>query len=101
MFEFIAAGESADPLITGFAQLGVAGVLLAMLLMFGKQVLKRESDRADANAAEVARLNASIQKDYIPSLLEGQRALQESNRVLGEVKDSLVELRVTKKRGSQ
>lgn len=89
----LATEGGGDQLLTGFAQLGVAGAILTILLMFGKQVLKRESDRADANAAEVQRLNLSIQEKYIPSLLDSQRALQESNKVLVEVKDSLAALR--------
>lgn len=85
--------DGSDPLLTGLGQLGVAGVVIATFYAFIKQVLARETKRADDNAAEVARLNLSIQEKYIPSLLEGQRALAECNKVLGEVKDSLADLR--------
>lgn len=93
--------DGSDPILTGLGQLGVAGTILGILLMFGRQQLKRESERADANAAEVARLNTSIQEKYIPSLLDSQRALAESNVVLSEVKSSLAELRASAKGPAQ
>lgn len=98
---YFAAEGGTDPLLTGLGQLGVSGAILSLLLVFGKQQIKRESDRADANAAEVQRLNTSIQEKYIPSLLDGQRALAESNKVLGEVKDSLAELRASANKPAQ
>lgn len=93
--------EASDPLLTGLGQLGVAGTILGILLVFGRQVLNRERERADANAAEVARLNLSIQEKYIPSLLDCQRALAESTGVLSEVKTSLAELRAEAKGPAQ
>lgn len=89
----LAASDGGDQLLTGLGQLGVAGAILALLLTFGNQVLKRERDRADANASEVSRLNLSIQEKYIPSMISGQEALSESNKVLYEMKDLVVELR--------
>lgn len=90
---FLAADS--DPIVTGFTQLGVAGTILGLLLAFGRQVLKRESDRADANAAEVARLNLSIQEKYIPSLLAGQQALAEVKVALDDVRQTVADLRAS------
>jgi len=103
MMILAASSDGGDQLLTGLGQLGVAGAILALFLTFGNQVLKRERERADANAAEVNRLNLSIQEKYIPSMISAQEALGESNKVMGEMKDLVDDLRVelkVKKRGA-
>lgn len=90
---FLAA--ETDPILSGFTQLGVAGTILGVLLAFGNRVLKRETERADANAAEVARLNQSIQEKYIPSLLAGQQALSEVKTALDDTRTALNDLRAS------
>ena len=94
----LAASDGGDQLLTGLGQLGVAGAILGLLLTFGNQVLKRERDRADKNEAEINRLNQSIQEKYIPSMIAGQEALSESNKVMSEMKDLVVELRAELRR---
>lgn len=94
----LAASDGGDQLLTGLGQLGVAGAILSLFLVFANQVLKRERERADKNEAEVNRLNLSIQEKYIPSMIDGQEALRESNKVMGEMKDLVAELRAELKR---
>lgn len=72
----LAALVAADELpLSGLGQLGAVGVVLSIFLTFAWVVYKRERDRADANAAEVARLNALIIDRYVPSLERATEAL--------------------------
>jgi hypothetical protein len=68
----LAAG---DPPLTGLAQYGAAGLILTIFLWFGWQVYKRERDRADSNAAEIARLNEKIGTAYMESMNETAKSL--------------------------
>lgn len=66
----------------GLGQLGAVGAVLAIFFWFGYKVYTRETSRADANEAEVKRLNTLIQDRYVPALQSAAEALHESNRIL-------------------
>lgn len=74
--------------LSGLGQLGAVGVILSILFWFSWQVYKRERDRADANAVEVARLNEQMQSKTIPALTEATRALAEANELLIRLSES-------------
>lgn len=77
-----AGGGSADLPLSGFAQYGAAGLLLTVLLWLGWWMLRNEKARADANEAEIKRLNEIIQTKMVPALEAATVAVTESNKEL-------------------
>lgn len=61
---------------------GGLGILLIILLWFARALLVREQNRADANAAEVNRLNALMQEKTIPALISATQAIAASQSLL-------------------
>jgi hypothetical protein len=76
---------SGDIPLSGLPQLGAVGVILTILFWFSWQVYKRERDRADANEAEIRRLNELITSKYAANMADAVR-------VLGEVNDLLIRM---------
>lgn len=68
--------------LSGLAQYGAAGLILSISLWFFWQVYKRERDRADANEAEIKRLNEVIAGKYVPALEASTAAVAEAAREL-------------------
>jgi hypothetical protein len=60
--------------LNGLVQYGVLGVLVIILIPFVKWLIKRETDRADRGEAEVKRLNQVIHETVIPMGKETERA---------------------------
>lgn len=79
---FNTAAEADVMPLTGLGQLGAVGAVLAIFFWFGYKVYSREVARADANEAEIKRLNTIIQDKYVPSLEEASIALRETNDIL-------------------
>ena len=79
---WLAETGSSDIPLSGLGQLGAAGAVLSIALWFFWQVYKRERDRADANEAEIKRLNQVIQDRYVPALEAAATALAESTKEL-------------------
>lgn len=75
------------PPVAALGQYGALGVISMIFLWFGWQVYKRERDRADANAAEVARLNQRIADIYVPNLEKWLIEAGEQRRLLQAVLD--------------
>lgn len=72
---------AADPL-SSLVQYGVLGIFAALLVMFGRSLVKREQERADAVQAENLRLNQLIQDKTIPALVTATQAIQASQAIL-------------------
>lgn len=63
--------------LDGLTQLGAVGSILLVFFSFAWQVYKRERDRADECAKEVARLNQLITDRYVPALEESKNTLRD------------------------
>lgn len=86
MLRLLASSTDGLPL-SGLGQLGAFGTILMILLSFGWYAYKRESNRADKNETEIARLNQLIQDKYVPSLEAATKALSDSADALTLARD--------------
>lgn len=85
----LAEATAFDPATIG--QYGVLGIATYLLGRFALGAYNREKERADANAAEVARLNQLIQDKYVPALEASRNALESTTEVLTEVQRQIYE----------
>ena len=81
-------GEGPTLPLSDLGQLGAVGTILSIFFWFAWQVYKRERDRADANEAEIKRLNEVIQEKTTQALQTSSQALLEANRTMERVVDS-------------
>lgn len=83
MFTWLAQeGGGATLPLSDLGQLGAVGTILSVFFWFAWQVYKRERDRADANEAEIKRLNEVIQNKTTDALSTSSQALLEANRAM-------------------
>lgn len=85
---------SAQTSITGssvsvFLQYGAIGVIALVGVWFAHKAYRREADRADANEAEVRRLNQAIQDRFVPAITESSVALRDTQELVRELAGNL------------
>lgn len=75
------ADNAVDPLAP-LLQYGVLGIFVVILVLFGRTLIKREQDRADAEHTENLRLNQLIQEKTMPALISATEAIRASQSIL-------------------
>ncbi len=68
-----------------FAQYGVLGILVLILIYFAKNAHQRERDRADRLEAEVQRLHELMLDRVIPALTAAAKAAEESSELMNQM----------------
>lgn len=74
-----------DP-VTTIGQYGAAGALAALLLILGRYVYRRETDRADRLEAELREVNRALVDKYVPTLDATSRALLDATQLIIELR---------------
>lgn len=74
-----------DPIST-IGQWGAAGALAALMLMAGRYVYRRESDRADRLENELREVNKALVEKYVPTLDATAKALLDANQLIIELR---------------
>lgn len=94
--------HAADPTgaldLSVFAQYGVLGILVLILIYFAKNAHQRERDRGDRLEAEVQRLHELMLDRVIPALTAAAQAAEQSAELLAAMQrerefDSLIRRR--------
>ena len=84
-----------------FLQYGAIGAILVATLIFAKQSIKREQDRADRQEAEVKRLNDLLVDKTIPALVAATQAIQASQAIVQRLQYMRdIEMEARKKKGT-